>query len=196
MRVLKIFVLAAVLIVGAACSQLGGVSDIVPTTGDTASDASAAQRFVPDFPGYTTVDAVSITDALTKIGTGASVLTANPASAALVAQIDGMIQCYRQVGAVAAKVYVNTNITQVTNEGRVPAMGALAVVNQDRVIDNFLPCALGSGRGLGAQTENLTLQPCSNSGTFTVNNETLLYVYAATQPELCNLMQGAVTVGR
>ncbi len=144
---------------------------------------SAAQQFVADLPGYVSINANSITDALSTISGGASILTGNPVAAAMIAQIDGMIACYQDVGAVAAKIYAQPDLTKVA-AGQVPTIGALAVINQNRLVNNFLPCALGSNRGLSAQAESAA-QPCGSSGTFTANGETLWYVYAATQQELC-----------
>jgi hypothetical protein len=176
--------LVAVLAV-AACSVVGG-ANLVPTTGDTANDLSAAQRYVPDLPGYISTNASNIVDAVTAVGGGASLLTGNPVGTALIAQIDGMIQCYQNVGAVAAKVYVQANVGSLI-QGQLPSAGALAVINQDRIINNFLPCALGSAQGLSAQAEQP--QPCAGSGSFVVNNETLYYLYAATEPNLCATFQ-------
>lgn len=177
-----ILLVVAVMLI-AACSRLGipgGAA--VPTTGDTASDAAAAQQFVPDLPGYISTNATSISSAVSTITGGASILTGNPVAAALIAQIDGMIACYQNVGAVAAKIYAEPDIAAVA-QGQIPTVGALAVINQDRLVNNFLPCALGSNRGFSAQAE--TPQPCSSSGSFQVNGETLWYVYAATDQELC-----------
>jgi hypothetical protein len=170
----------------AACSVVGG-SNLVPTTGDTANDPSAAQRFVPDLPGYISTNATNVTDAISAITGGASLLTGNVPAAALVAQIDGMIQCYQNVGAFAAKVYVEANVSNLV-QGQVPSAGALAVINQDRIASNFMACALGSGgQGLSAQSDQP--QPCFGSGTFTADNETLHYLYAATEPNLCAQFQ-------
>jgi hypothetical protein len=177
-----ILLLIAVMMI-AACSRLGipgGAA--VPTTGDTASDAAAAQQFVPELPGYISTNATSISSAISTITGGASILSGNPVSAALIAQIDGMIACYQDVGAVAAKVYAQPDIATIA-QGQIPTVGALAVINQDRLVNNFLPCALGSNRSFSAQAE--TPQPCSNSGSFQVNGETLWYVYAATDQTLC-----------
>lgn len=180
----RIVLLIAVM-VAAACSQIGvpGGGIAVPTTGDTASDISAAQQYVPDIPGYMSTDARNITDAVSTVSGGASLLTGNPIAAAAIAQIDGMIDCYQDVGAVAAKVYAAVNIGELA-AGQIPSVGALAVINQDRLVNNFLPCALGSNRGFSAQTNSA--QPCGSSGSFTVNGETLWYVYAATQQDLCS----------
>ena len=169
----------------AACSVVGG-SNIVPTTGDTANDPSAAQRFVPDLPGFIATNTTNLTDAIGAVTGGASLLTGNVPLAALIAQIDGMIQCYQNVGAFASKVYVEANVGNLV-QGQIPTAGALAVINQNRLQNNFLPCALGGGQGLSAQADQP--QPCFGSGSFTADGETLHYLYAATQPTLCATFQ-------
>lgn len=177
-----LFLLVLVAMFGAACSRLGVPGGaVVPTTGNTSSDPSAAQQFVPELPGYLSTNASNISTAISTITGGASALSGNLVGTALIAQIDGMIACYQNVGAVAAKVYAQADIATIA-QGQVPTVGALAVVNQDRLVNNFLPCALGSGPNtLGAQAA----QPCSGSGSFVVNNETLWYLYAATDQALC-----------
>ena len=169
----------------AACSVVGG-SNLVPTTGDTANDPSAAQRFVPDLPGFIATNTTNLTDAISAVTGGASLLTGNVPAAALIAQIDGMIQCYQNVGAFASKVYVEANVSNLV-QGQIPTAGALAVINQNRLQNNFLPCALGGGQGLSAQADQP--QPCFGSGSFTADGETLHYLYAATQPTLCATFQ-------
>ena len=71
----RFLALLIVLFLAAACG-------LVPSTGDKSTDAAAAQNFVPaSIPGYNVTDAASITDALSKTGIGASVLTGNLAIA-------------------------------------------------------------------------------------------------------------------
>jgi hypothetical protein len=171
----------------AACSQISPAANIVPTTGDTAADPSAAQRFLPNLPGYAAFDTANITSAITAAGGSGALITGNPVLAAAIAQIDGMISCYRSVGAVAARVYAENNITGVF-QGQIPKVGALAIINQDRLVNNFLSCALGGG----ARAQGGGLQPCSGTGTFTADGETLHYIYAASDPALCALFVGAL----
>jgi len=175
----KFGLLLAVLML-AACSMT-----TTSTTPDTANDPAAAQRFLPNLPGYTATEAHSITDALTAVGVGGSLITGNVPLAAVVSRLDTMMQCYQNVGAVAARVYTQVDIGSVL-QGQVPKVGALAVINQDRLERNFLSCALGTG--LSAQADQV--QPCGGSGTFLAsNNERIHYVYGATSPELCTLFQ-------
>jgi hypothetical protein len=165
----------------AACSMTA--------TGDRVSDAASAQNFLPNIPGYTMTEATSITDALTAAGVGGSLLTGNLPLAALVSRLDAMMECYNGVGAVAARVYTEVNIGNLI-QGQIPKIGALAVINEDRLERNFLSCALGSSSSISAQADQV--QPCGGSGTFTVNNERLHYLFGATAPELCNIFQQAM----
>ncbi|MCS7071745.1 MAG: hypothetical protein NZM00_09585 [Anaerolinea sp.] len=175
-----------------ACSIVGGVN--VPSTGDTANDASAAQQFLPSsLPGYIVTEAQSLSSALSGIAGGAALLTGNPVLAGLVAQLDGMMACYNATGSVAARVYVQANVSSLLS-GEIPSAGVMAVINQDRVINNFLACALGSGpEAFSAQARSI--QPCGSSGSFVVNGETLLYLYAATDPQLCAAFQSRIPAG-
>ena len=184
----KWMVLAALTLVLAACSQIGtGGVITAPDTGDSASDPSSASQFLPTLGGYITVaDAGSISDVLTAVGAPASLISGNPVGAALFAQLDGMIGCYQNVGAIAARVYVQADF-QALRQGEIPRVGAMAVINQDRIVNNFVPCALGN-----APRAQDAIQPCSNSGSFVVNGETLFYVYGATQPDLCAQFQAAI----
>lgn len=178
-----------------ACS-LTGVGQVVgnnaPTSGNINDDASAA-RFVPDLPGYISTDAVSVTQAFGTVAGGASLITGNPLIAALVSQVDGVIDCYRATGSVAAKVYVDQNISQLM-QGDIPSFGTLAVVNQNRIVDNFLPCVVGNGPDtMSAQAA--AIQPCGETGSFVVNNETLLYVIAGSRPEMCITLKALLPAG-
>ena len=98
-----------------------------------------------------------------------------------------MIDCYRDVGAVDAKVYVE----QVTNlEGlRLPIAGVLAVINQDRLRENFLSCVTNTALDELLSPQSLEPEPCYGSGTFTSQGDTISYIYGATDRPLCQLME-------
>jgi hypothetical protein len=179
---------ALLLMAGLAACNLGEtVSNIAPTTGDTSADASAAQQFLPNVPGYNALDADSLVDALALVAGGGSLATGNLAGVGLVTQIDGMIQCYQNVGAAAARIYVPADTVSIAGQvaqGQLPSAGVVAIINQDRLVNNFLSCALGGGaQAFSAQAAEP--QPCAASGTFTSNGQTLHYLYAATTPDLC-----------
>lgn len=174
MKHMRIIYLALCLL--AACSLL--------QTSDTSSDAASADRFVPQsIPGYTVTDAASVTEALANAGVAATVFKGNPALAAVISRLDGMVQCYKGVGAVSAKIYTETN----ASTSIIPKVGVLAVVNTTRLQRDFLYCALAQNNN-SIQAEG-AIQPCSGSGSKVVNNETLEYVYGATTPELCSVFE-------
>jgi hypothetical protein len=174
-------------IIGLMCLTLlliSGCGGAVTTP--SANDAAAAQNFVPEtIPGYVATDATSITDALSKAGASISLLSGNLLTTGVIAQLDSMIQCYKGVGAVAARVYTEQNITGTG----IPKIGALAVVNITRLQSNFLNCALKIINGGASAQSAGDIQPCGSSGEKVVNNETLQYIYGATTPELCTIFQ-------
>lgn len=158
-------------------------------TGDSASDPSSAQNLMPTIAGYSSVEATSITDAITAVGGSAALVTGNAAVSAAIDRIDDMIDCYEGVGAVSARIYTEQNISQVL-EGELPKVGALAIINRDRAVNNLLPCALQDQGGFSAQA--VTVDPCGGTGNFVVDGETIDYIYAATDPELCGLFVSAL----
>ncbi len=165
---------------------LTACSDLVPTGTDTADQATSAQRFLPELEGYGLSDTASLTDTLATLGGGASLLSGNPALAAAISTIDGMIQCYREVGAVAAGIYTKISLDTLL-QGEGVSLGAVAIVNQERLSRNFLNCALPGAELFTAQTDSI--QPCSGFGTLLVANETIHYLYAATDSLLCLAFQ-------
>lgn len=189
MRLISFLLLIGVL---AGCSGLGQiVGGAVPTTGDTQFDPSAAQRFIPNLSnyGYTATDAANITSAISSLGGSASLITGDPVVAGIISQIDSMITCYRNVGAVAARIYTPANLGSIL-QGQVPSLGVLAVINTNRIADNLLQCALGGNQAMSAQST--ALQPCAGSGSFVRDGETLTYVFAATDQNLCQLFTAAM----
>lgn len=154
-------------------------------TGDTTSDPAAAQNFVPaSLPGYNVTAATDILAELEKVGVGASVVTGNVPLAAAIAKLEGMISCYRSVGAIEARLYTEQKPSNI-----IPKIGVLAVINTTRLQRNLLSCAISLGTdGVGAQSVS-PVQLCASSGTKQVSGETLQYIYAATAPELCATFQ-------
>jgi hypothetical protein len=171
-------VLILLALIGAAGCQ------VIPGTGNSSTDAAAAQNFVPaSIPGYNASDATDVADALSKAGVSVGLLSGNIAAAGLVGKLNDMIACYKSVGAVAARVYTEQNFPAAG----IPKIGFVAVVNTTRIQSNFLQCAINIGQN-SAQAVGEP-QPCASSGEFHVNNETLDYLFAATSPELCTIFQ-------
>jgi hypothetical protein len=154
-------------------------------TGDTANDAQAAQRYLPTVAGYTASNATNVSSALANLGVGASALTGNPAMSLAINRIDAMIGCYQNVGAVAAQVYSPTQYDITSAD--IPGVGAVAVINEDRLRDNFLSCVVNneSADSFSAQA----FEPCFDSGSFEAEGDTFHFVYGGTTPELCTAFQ-------
>jgi len=173
----KLFWLTGIVVLVIAGCTLGSTAP----TGDTASDPSAAQQFLPNLSGYNRTNAESLTGAVTSIGGGAALISGNPLLAAMIARVDTMMQCYQGVGAVAASVYTQVDLGQVI-AGEFPKVGAVAVINQDRLSRNFLNCVIGGG---AASAQSAGVEPCGGSGSKVVKNETITYIYGGTDPSFC-----------
>jgi hypothetical protein len=171
LRKLTMLFCIAALVVIAGCS-LNGTE--VGSTGQTSNDPAAVQQYFPTIPGYSASPVNDIVNAITTVTGGVSLATGNLLGTVAINRLQTMAECYREVGAVDARVYTQLNISQ-------PVIGALAIVNQDRVTQNLLSCAIG-GAAQGRTTEP---QPCIGSGSFSANNNTYHYIYAASDQALC-----------
>lgn len=152
--------------------------DAVQTTG-SANDAQSAANIMPSIQGFSTTDTVEIQDALASAGIGSTALSGNPVAAAAVARMDQFADCLRNVGAFSAKIY--------TNAGQV-SFGALAVVNEERLSQNLVACALNPDSAPRAQGA-LSAQPCTGSGRITYQGVTYSYAFVATDRSLCSTFE-------
>lgn len=152
--------------------------DSVQTTG-SADDAQSAASIMPSIQGFTTTDTVEIQDALASAGIGSTALSGNPVASAAVARMDQFADCLRNVGAFSAKIY--------TNAGQV-SFGALAIVNEDRLSENLVACALNPDSAARAQSA-LSVDPCTGSGKITYQGVNYAYAYVATDRNLCSTFQ-------
>lgn len=172
--VFPIFVLVLALM-AAAC---GGSTD------DRRSDPEAAQSFLPVVSGYTRHDVDSIADALSAAGVAGSALTGNLLGSAAIVKLSDVIQCYQDVGAVTAQIYVPQALDITTLESNPPAIGVVAVINETRLGRNLISCVTGS-QERGNEARAAAIEPCVSGGRFTINNENISYLYAASSPQLC-----------
>ncbi len=168
-----LILLLLVVLAAAACDQLS------QPTGDTANDAQAAQNQLPAFQQYTSTDADNIKDALTRAMQVGSLASGNIIAAGLIDRLNIMADCLGSVGALAGRVY--TGATP-------PVAGLLVVINNDRLTNNFLPCAINPGAQ--AQEGRQALQPCSKTGSYTDNGVSYSYIYAATDVSMCGAFDG------
>lgn len=169
--VTRILVLFTVMLTIAACNA----------TGNTAADAQSAQRLLPNLAAYNATDVdTAIDGAFTAVG-GAALAGGQVEITAAVAKAEQMLQCFQDRGAVAAKFYTEKNASSV-----VPKVGAVLVINQTRITQEFLNCALGGqNETFGAQS--VVAEPCANSGSFTYEGDQISYVYVGSAPDVCSL---------
>lgn len=152
-------------------------------TGDDADDPEAAQSFFPTITGYTMRETDNIQDAVAAAAGGAGVLTGNPVQAGLVERLDTLVDCYRDVGAVEARLY--TERLGSLETARVPIAGALVIVNQNRVQDNFLSCLTQSPLDGVFGAQSARPEPCYGVGSFEFSGDTIRFFYGATDSPLC-----------
>ncbi len=158
------------------------------STDDTNTDVEAAQNFFPNLTGYNISSADSIIDAVTTTLGGASLVTGNPIAAVLIERADTMIGCYQEVGAADARIYTQRiNLTEPT----VPTAGVLAIVNQNRVVDNFLHCLTQNPLSGAFSAQSANPEPCYGYGTFAFNGDNVSFFYVATDTPLCDLFNSA-----
>ncbi len=180
---MKIIRILAVVLVGilalTACS-------LTTSTDDTSEDASAVQSFFPNLTtaGYNISESDTVIDAITTALTGAAVGTGNLPAAALIQKVDNMIACYQAVGAADARIY--TERINITNPA-IPIAGVLMIVNENRIVDNFLHCLSRIPGGDLFESQRATPEPCWGYGSFTFNEERISYLFAATDQPLCTL---------
>jgi hypothetical protein len=176
MQRIKVLLLLAIVMAVAACDR------IAQPTGDSANDASSAQNQLPSFAAYTSTDAENVKDALARALQVGSIGTGNLISAALIERLNTVADCLGNVGALAGRVYSSVNP---------PAAGLLVLVNNERMANNFLSCALNPSAQ--AQTEGRqAVEPCASNGTYTdpANGVSYTYIYVATDPSMCGAFEG------
>ncbi len=160
------------------------------STGDSRTDAAAAQSFLPTVPGFNTVDADSIADGLAAAGAAANASFGNFLGSAAVLKVNDVIQCYQDVGAASALLYVPQTLVGGT---QFPEVGAVAVINETRIQRNLLQCVLGTADRGAATAQAAAFEPCNMSGRFTASNEQFNFVYIGTGPALCSAYQAHFT---
>lgn len=182
-RQFAILVVALVFFV-AGCGVIPGIDPLATPvrTGPLASS------LLPNLPGYSIIQAQTIQDFIVSLGETGSVLTGQFQAAATIGVVDRVIDCYQDIGAVAAAGYSKDALPIVA--------GVVAVSNRDLLTDprTFLACvglaqqpqALGEGQGGGG------LQPCGYSYSMDIQGQTYDFLYAGTDLEICQVFCSAL----
>ena len=148
-------------------------------TGNTAQDVNSAQSLLPNLAAYTATDVDTAVDgAFTAVG-GAALAGGQIEITAAVAKVEQIIQCFQDRGALAAKFY-----TEKTQSDLIPKVGAVLVLNQTRINQEFLGCALG---GQNETFNAQAVEPCASNGSFTYQGDSISYVYVGSDPAVCAL---------
>jgi hypothetical protein len=200
----------------AAASPGGGVSGTTDngtspgTSGSSGGSVSSAPgaagsstaAYIPTLSGYATANASTIQGAFDLIASTngfASQSADDPnsfsaqslslgaiATSLIVSRVDEFIACYRDVGAVEAQVYIRNDLAAIA-AGEVPPLGAVAVINQDRLRDNLVACAVSPNdpNSFSAQAA----QPCGDFGQFSAAGDTFTYLYAGTDTQFCDAIE-------
>jgi hypothetical protein len=177
MNRLILFTLSLCIVFALAACDLGA-------TGDTNEDAEAAQNFFPVLPGYNISDADTVQEAISAAMTGGTLATGNFVGAIVVQKIDDMIDCYQEVGAADARIY--NQLIDPTSPN-VPIAGVLAVINTTRVRDNFVNCVVRTPLDGVFGAQSVEPEPCAAYGSFNFNDDSITFIYAATDQPLCDM---------
>ncbi len=165
--------LMTILLLGTACSD----------TGNTATDALSAQRLMPNLVRYAATDVDTTLDGAFAAVGGAALVGGQIGITAFVAKAEQILQCFQDRGAIAAKFY-----SQTDPENTIPQVGAVLVINQSRINQEMINCALG-GQEEAISAQNLNIEPCASAGTISYEGDTISFVYAGSHPDVCALYQ-------
>ena len=174
MRTLRCACLLLLFLLGvSACSD----------TGNSANDTLSAQRLLPNLAEYTATNVDTSMDGAFAAMGGAALMGGQVGITAAIAKLEQVLQCFQDRGALAAKFY-----SQTETDGGLPHVGAALVINQSRINQEMINCALG-GQEETISSQNVNLEPCANAGTFTYEDNTISYVYVGSHPDVCALYE-------
>ena len=174
MRLPRVFALLILLLpVLSACGD----------TGNEAGDAQSAQRLLPNLADYSASDIDATVDGAFAAVGGAALVGGQFGLTAIIAKAEQILQCFQDRGALAARFYQHSD-TSLT----APKIGASLVINQSRVNQELINCALG-GQEDSASAQSFGIEPCASAGTLTYEGDTISYVYVGSYPDVCAVFQ-------
>ncbi len=152
-------------------------------TGNEAGDAKSAQLLLPNLAGFSVSDVdTTIDGAFAAVG-GAALMGGQIGITAAIAKAEQIIQCFQDRGAIAARFYQDSDSSLTA-----PRVGAALVINQSRISQEMINCALG-GQEDAASAQSFSIEPCASAGTLSYEGDTVSYVYAASHPDVCAIFQ-------
>lgn len=157
--------------------------------GSPSGNAPSAESLLPTLNGYRTVEAQSLQDFLTGLGSAAGALSFQPEMIAVVNVVDRVADCYRDAGAIGYRLY--------SKESNPVIAGAVAIANRDLLTNPqmLLQCT-GLAPAPQAQAEGqggFLPQPCTASYNADISGDTFMILYAGTDIEICQAFCRALT---
>ena len=152
-------------------------------TGNEADDAKSAQRLLPNLADYTASDIDTTVDGAFAAVGGAALMGGQLGLTAVVAKAEQILQCFQDRGALAARWYQQSESTLTA-----PKIGAALVINQSRVNQELINCALG-GQEDAASAQSFAIEPCASAGSLTYEGDGISYLYAGSHPDVCDVFQ-------
>ncbi len=145
-----------------------------------------ADDLMPDaIGGYKITEGKNLTEAITRLAEGASLLAGQPEIALAVEGVDRIMQCYEDAGAVSGRIF--------TKEGDVLSSGVIVIVDRNRLTNpqTFLDCVRPQSGPEMTQAESL-IEPCGATYTLNRDNNAYYILYAGTRPEVCKTFCGTL----
>ena len=152
-------------------------------TGNEANDANSAQRLLPNLVDYSASDIDATVDGAFAAVGGAALMSGQLGFTAVLAKAEQILQCFQDRGALAARYYQHSDTTLTA-----PKIGASLVINQSRVNQELINCALG-GQEDNASAQNFSIEPCASAGTLSYEGDTISYIYVGSHPDVCDVFQ-------
>jgi len=157
-----LIVLSAVVVL-AACDSIG--------------IQGGAAQLLPNLPNTDVIEGQTITEHISKLAEGASLLQANPLLTAAIGLTEKAITCYQDLGAVAMRIY--------SDKTEPLSSGAVAIIDRTALQDpgNLILCITGQA---GAQA--VTIQPCFHTYVLMKDDHEYHIVYVGTTAQICEAL--------
>jgi hypothetical protein len=161
-----------------AVAILMGGAGLVLGINQQKSQVPPVEELLPDLQSYNTVEGERLTDYISKLSGGASLLAGQPELALAIATVDRVIDCYQEVGAVRARAY--------SNQDAPLSAGVVAVGDRNKLLDpeNLFKCVTPAIPD-GGQPDMPPIQMCSASYTLVRDDNGFYIIYAGTTEEIC-----------
>lgn len=132
---------------------------------------------LPTLAGHKLVDGQNLIGYLTGLGEEAAKIAESPELANAAVQVDDIIRCYREIGAVQVGVY--------TDEEFPLSAGVVAIADRNAILNpvNLFNCANADAGTAGRDL--LSIKPCQANYTVARDNNEFYITYTGTTEAIC-----------